>query len=281
MKRSCAFIFLGLAFALSAYAGPQAVLSGLKGKVEVKAEKGDWKPATEGMKINLRSTISTGFDSTATILIEKSKIVVKPLTRLTLDKLLEQSAGSVAASLFLRVGSVQASVKATVPGTPQDFKVQSPYSTASVRGTEFEYDGFFLKVTEGVVRLIPGRPVRETQSEGATGGGSESGSTQEGTGQDSQTGGTGSTQGGDSGFSGAADVDNADSNGGVNVHSDEQAIMQLAHRLDTGSTIPTVTGQTGGPGSSGSGSGNSGGGSGTTPVIVKSGGVVITITTKK
>ena len=271
MKRSYAFIFLGLAFALSAYAGPQAVLSGLKGKVEVKSEKGEWKPAIEGMKLNLRSTISTGFDSTATILVEKSKIVVKPLTRLTLDKLLEQSAGSVAASLFLRVGSVQASIKATVPGTPQDFKVQSPYSTASVRGTEFEYDGFFLKVTEGVVRLIPGRPFRDIQTGESSDAGGDSGSAQDGTGD-------GNSQGGDSGFSGSADVDDADSNGGVNVHQDEQANMQLARRLDTGFTTPTVTGQTGGSGSSGSG--NAGGGSGNTPVIVKSGGVVITITTK-
>jgi Uncharacterized protein conserved in bacteria len=159
-------IFLALVFgalAASLYAGPQAILGGIKGKVEVKPYKGDWMPATEGMVVGLSATVSTGYDSTATLTIEKSTIVVKPLTRLTLDKLLEQSAGSVSASMFLRVGSVQAKVKASVPGTPQDFKVQSPYSTASVRGTEFEFDGLHLKVVEGTVRLIPGRPKRDIQ----------------------------------------------------------------------------------------------------------------------
>jgi hypothetical protein len=46
-------------------------------------------------------------------------------------------------------------------GTPQDFKITSPYSTASVRGTSFTYDGFVLDVNEGRVAFIPGRPKRD------------------------------------------------------------------------------------------------------------------------
>ena len=238
MKRSLALVFAGLILAAAAYAGPQAVLSGIKGKVEVKLAQGDWKPAIDGMTIDLKTTLSTGFDSTATINIDKSKIVVKPLTRLTLDKLIEQSSGSVAASMFLRVGAVQASVKAAVPGTPQDFKVQSPYSTASVRGTEFAFDGLHLSVIEGVVRLIPGRPVRDGE-------------------------------GGTEGFEGAPSVGNANPNGSVDVGQDQDANVQIKYSMDTGSQQSSM-----GPG----GSSGSAGGGGHTEHGTTAGGVTITIT---
>ena len=226
MKRHIAILIASFALASFAFAGPQAVLGTLKGKVEVKTAQGDWGPAAEGMNIDLSTTLSTGFDSTAVILIDKSKLVVKPLTRLTLDKLLERSSGSVAASLFLRVGSVQASVKATTPGVPQDFKVQSPYSTASVRGTEFEFDGFHLRVIEGVVRLVPGRPARETEGQ-TQGGGTETG------------------------FEGALPVDPANSNAGINVAQNQQAFLDIHQSLGPGASLsPTgpAGGSTGAPG---------------------------------
>jgi hypothetical protein len=204
MKRSLALIIAGLIFGTYAFAGPQAVLIGLKGKVEVKPASGDWAPASEGMVLDLRTTVSTGFDSSATINIEKTKIVVKPLTRLTLDKLLEQSTGSVAASMFLRVGAVQATVKASVPGTPQDYKVQSPYSTASVRGTQFDFDGIHLVVHEGTVRLTPGRPVRDN-------GGA-----------------------GDEGFEGATSIGAANSNGERDVHPGQNGNVNIDYILNTG-----------------------------------------------
>ncbi len=241
MKRHIA-VLIGIALASFAFAGPQAVLGRLKGKVEVKTAQGDWGPAAEGMNIDLRTTLSTGFDSTAVVLIDKSKLVVKPLTRLTLDKLLERSSGSVAASLFLRVGSVQASVKATTPGVPQDFKVQSPYSTASVRGTEFEFDGFHLSVMEGVVRLVPGRPTRDTEGSGQGGGAN--------------------------GFEGALPVDPANSNAGINVAQNQQAFLDIHQSLGPGASLsPTgpAGGWTGAPGR---------------PTNNKPGGVSITVTVK-
>lgn len=219
MKRHIAILIASFALASFAFAGPQAVLGALKGKVEVKTAQGDWGPAAEGMTIDLSTTLSTGFDSTAVVLIDKSKLVVKPLTRLTLDKLLERSSGSVAASLFLRVGSVQASVKATTPGVPQDFKVQSPYSTASVRGTEFEFDGFHLKVIEGVVRLIPGRPARDTEGSGQGGG--------------------------NAGFEGALPVDPANPNAAVNVAQNQQASVDIHQSLGPGASL-SPTGPAGG-----------------------------------
>jgi hypothetical protein len=151
---------LGLFLGFQAAAAPQAVLSNIKGKVEVKpAGASAWSPATEGMAISTLTTVSTGFDATVTIVIDKTTIAVKPLTRMTVDKLVEDQ-GKVTTSCYLRVGSVQASVK-SAEGVKQDFKVKSPYSTASVRGTVFTYNGLSLIVDEGRVAFIPGRPERD------------------------------------------------------------------------------------------------------------------------
>ena len=211
MKKAILIAIAGCALVASVYAGPTAILSGIKGKVEVKSAQGSWAPATEGMTIGLSSTISTGYDSTATLTIDKSTIVVKPLTRLTLDKLLERSAGSISASTYLRVGSIQAKVKASIPGTPQDFKVQSPYSTASVRGTEFIYDGLHLTTLEGTVRLTPGRPTLDI--EGAD----------------------------KSGFEGAIEVEAANEGAAVDVKKNQQAVVTIPYTLDLGMSASAPT----------------------------------------
>ena len=163
MKSKVFVVFLAVLFAtaqsLSA-AAPQAVLSSLKGKVEIKSPGSKaWVAATEGQVLATAATLSTGFDSSVVVTIDKTTIQVKPLTRMTIDKLVEDS-GTVKTSTFLRVGSVSASVK-SAEGVKQDFKVQSPYSTASVRGTEFDYDGLKLAVREGLVAMILGRANRE------------------------------------------------------------------------------------------------------------------------
>lgn len=153
-------IILVFVASLALVAAPQAVLANIQGKVEVKlAGTTSWVPATEGMEIGVLSTVSTGFDASVTIVIDKTTIAVKPLTRMTVDKLVEEQ-GKVTTSCYLRVGSVQANVK-SAEGVKQDFKVKSPYSTASVRGTVFTYTGLDLAVTEGLVSLIPGRPERD------------------------------------------------------------------------------------------------------------------------
>jgi hypothetical protein len=143
-------------------AAPVAKLQSLKGKVEVKVVGGAWVAATEGQVLNPADTLSTGFDSSAVVVMDKTTVQVKPLTRMTIDKLVEDG-GTVKTSTFLRVGNVSVSVK-SAEGVKQDFKVQSPYSTASVRGTEFEYDGLSLKVKEGIVAFILGRLARESSA---------------------------------------------------------------------------------------------------------------------
>jgi len=144
------------------WAAPQAVLQSLKGKVEVRVPgTAAWVAASEGEALDPATVLSTGFDSSVVVVIGKTTIQVKPLTRLTIDKLVEEGA-TVKTSTFLRVGNISASVK-SAEGVKQDFKVQSPFSTASVRGTEFEFDGIKLSVREGLVAFILGRLERERQ----------------------------------------------------------------------------------------------------------------------
>lgn len=165
MKAKAAFVLTALLTMVPGLwaANPQAVLQSLKGKVEVKAPGATaWAPATEGMILSPAAVLSTGFDSSVVVVVDKTTIQVKPLTRLTIDKLVADSDNTIKTSTFLRVGSVSASVK-SAEGVKQDFKVQSPYSTASVRGTEFDFDGLKLSVKEGLVAFILGRPVRESQ----------------------------------------------------------------------------------------------------------------------
>jgi hypothetical protein len=151
-----ALIFLGAGLQA---AQPKALLSEIKGKVQVKPVNGAWTDAKDGMAIDILTTVSTGFDSTAKILLDKNVLTVKPLTRMTVDKIVEES-GKVSTTCFLRVGSVSANIK-SAEGVKQDFKVMSPYSTASVRGTLFDYDGKNLVVYEGTVRYARGRPTRD------------------------------------------------------------------------------------------------------------------------
>jgi hypothetical protein len=127
----------------------QAVIKEATGKVELLAAQQAWVPAKAGMKVAAGTTISTGFNSTAILDLGGSILQVKPLTRMRLEELVQKQ-GTVQTSLFLQIGKVKADVKTAV-GLTQDFKVKSPVSTAAVRGTGFDYDGYDLYVYEGVV----------------------------------------------------------------------------------------------------------------------------------
>ncbi len=145
--------WFGLALLLAAGAGfgQDATFRQVTGKVEVNSGTG-WKPAATGTAVARGSVISTGFDSTAILDLGQSTVSVKPLTRLTLEELVQQS-GSQTTGLFLRTGKVSAQVK-TAEGLRQDFKLRSPVSTAAVRGTSFVYDGQTVEVSEGVVEFL-------------------------------------------------------------------------------------------------------------------------------
>lgn len=131
------------------FAEISAIISEVSGKVEIKAPGGTWKKAEEGIAISKGYIISTGFRAEAVINIGPSKLIVKQLTRMELEELIEKE-GTISTSLNLRVGKIRAEVRTTA-GLRQNFRLTSPVSTAAVRGTSFEYDGVNLYVYEGVV----------------------------------------------------------------------------------------------------------------------------------
>ncbi|RKX72865.1 MAG: hypothetical protein DRP87_19920 [Spirochaetes bacterium] len=133
----------------SVFSAQEAVLKGFSGKVEVREPGGVWESAEAGAVLSMGTTVSTGFGSTALLDLGASVIQVKQLTRMTVEELVQKE-GTISTSLFLNVGRVKAEVK-SVEGLTHEFTLRSTVSVSSVRGTEFEYDGYELIVTEGVV----------------------------------------------------------------------------------------------------------------------------------
>jgi len=131
-----------------------ATIKEVTGTVEVKAPgSANFIPAKTGDRVANAAIISTGFKSTAVLETGSSAIRVQPLTRLSLETLLDMNnAGSETANLELRTGRVRVDVNPPA-GNRANFNVQTPSSTASVRGTNFEMDSSNLKVNEGTVRF--------------------------------------------------------------------------------------------------------------------------------
>jgi hypothetical protein len=131
---------------------PPAVLRELSGRVEVMMPgNAEWIPAGAGMRIEQAALVSTGFRSTATLALGNSTIVIQPLTRLSLEEIIERQ-GNEAVNVYLRTGRVRAEVRPPAGGTI-DFTLRSPVVTASVRGTVFDFDTVNINVTEGRVEF--------------------------------------------------------------------------------------------------------------------------------
>ena len=149
MKKIMMLSAIALLAAALAGAQAQARVRSFTGKVEILSAQQAWVPVKPGMSLALGTTISTGFNSTAVLELGSSVLMVRPLTRLRLNELVARQ-GTVSTDLFLQVGKIRAEVK-SAEGLAQDFRVKSPVSTAAVRGTGFEYDGYELYVFEGTV----------------------------------------------------------------------------------------------------------------------------------
>ena len=125
------------------------------GTVEVKVPgAASWTAARAGQRISRDTMISTGFRSTALIVLQNSTLTVRPLTRLSIEEILNIQ-GDETVRLGLQTGRIRADVKPPVGGRT-DFTVRSPSVTASVRGTSFDFDGVNLRVDEGLVHVTGG-----------------------------------------------------------------------------------------------------------------------------
>ncbi|GHV94700.1 hypothetical protein AGMMS50293_10200 [Spirochaetia bacterium] len=146
-----AILSLFLFFAILMTANAQAVFIEIRGTVEYRpANAAEWKPAVQGDTITPGTVISTSFKSTAIINAGSSRIVIRPLTKLTLEDII-QNANSDDIKLFVQTGRIRADVEPPQNGRI-NFTVRSPQVTNSVRGTSFEFDTVNLRVLSGVVR---------------------------------------------------------------------------------------------------------------------------------
>jgi len=144
MKRIGIAILIALAFVFAVFevgAQSRAVFKTVTGKVEIQ-NPGEqaWGPASVGMEVPIKATISTGFGGGAVLEVGASTLTVRQLTRLRIDDLSTQNKVTKT-NLTMRVGRIRAEVKSTA-GTATDFKLRSPVSTAAVRGTGFETEQF-------------------------------------------------------------------------------------------------------------------------------------------
>lgn len=170
-RRRLLVIALALLVATGAVAQQTAVFEDVSGKVEVRPPGGAWRTAQEGQQIPLNATVSTGFGSEATLALGRSTVVMRALSRMTVEELVERE-GTVSTSARVGVGRVRAQVR-SAEGVQTDFRIRGPISTASVRGTGFDFDTFMLFVTENEVELLNLLEQRRTVFEGqsaSTGG---------------------------------------------------------------------------------------------------------------
>lgn len=133
---------------------PAALIQELTGTVEIR-RPGDslWTPAVAGMRLEPSSLISTGLQSSAQLLIGQSKVMVRPLTRLSIEEL-SALRDTEQVGLFLRTGKVRVEVSPPENGRT-NFTVRSPQAVNSVRGTVFEFDTVHLAVEGGRVWFAP------------------------------------------------------------------------------------------------------------------------------
>jgi hypothetical protein len=121
------------------------------GDVKVKLPGENWKVAAEGMLLPQASSINTGKGSFAIMGYKKVVLNLMPMTMITIAELLE-GPDLLKTTLTMKSGKLGASVKTL--DRKNNLTVNTPISTASVRGTEIVFDGYVLEVYSGVVDFV-------------------------------------------------------------------------------------------------------------------------------
>ena len=133
---------------------PRAVIREMMGTVEImKPGSTEWMPAVVAEPIDEAAIISTGFKSTALVAVGDSTVLVRALTRMSLEALLTQE-DTETIKIGLNSGRIRVDVKPP-PDKRAALSVQTPSATASVRGTGFDMDTMNIKVHEGSVVFEP------------------------------------------------------------------------------------------------------------------------------
>lgn len=122
-----------------------ARIKAIRGEAEIDKGGNDiWVDARKGMTLAEGDYISTDFESEVDLIIDGHEVIIRELTQIKMDSLLEAAADPKKLRRFvieLRIGSIQATVKRKA-AVPTDFKIVTPVATTAVRGTTFsvKYD---------------------------------------------------------------------------------------------------------------------------------------------
>ena len=127
----------------------------MTGRVEIKHDySANWEIVRAGQSLNENTIISTGFRSFALIQTGSIKILVRPLTRLTLEEI-RAAGGTESINISLESGRIRLEVESAAQ-TTASVSIQTSSMTASVGGAVFELDTINLTVTEGLAEFRGG-----------------------------------------------------------------------------------------------------------------------------
>lgn len=154
------FILALISILGSALFGIEARVVSVTGKVQVQRGAA-WIDLKPNDIIRKGEVIQTGFKSEAQLSItssnQNSKLTVAPLSRLTIEQLVE-GAGADKTSVYVTTGSVKSEIKKT-EDRRASYTVRGPVATASVRGTvivtSWGYDSAALDTAEGNAAFYP------------------------------------------------------------------------------------------------------------------------------
>lgn len=144
-------------------ADERGLVTYVRGETEKKKAGTDWVPVPEKSTVESGDTMQTKRKSRAEVSIESGKTVrLDENTIVDLVKLLEQEQQKRDIQLDVEQGQVWASISAL--GANDDFKINSPFAGAAVRGTVFNYavtgDNLKIDVFKGAVEVYnPFRPI--------------------------------------------------------------------------------------------------------------------------
>jgi len=115
----------------------EVVIKRIEGDVEVQIDGGEYRKAKVGDKLHMGDYIATGFESTCTVIFEKvAEMDIKEMTNFAIAQFYVQ--GNLAkTAISLRMGEVTTHVY-TGKESRASFEIESPTSTAGVRGTKFK-----------------------------------------------------------------------------------------------------------------------------------------------
>jgi len=140
----------------SAQKNDTGLVTYVRGETQKKTSTTDWVPVPEKSTVDSGDTMQTRRKSRAEVSIESGKVVrLDENTIVDLVKMLEQEQQKREVELDVKEGQVWASISSL--GANDDFKINSPFAGAAVRGTVFNYavtgDNLKLDVFKGAVEV--------------------------------------------------------------------------------------------------------------------------------